>query len=272
MKKDLVIGCVYNYTYDSIRNWSKSLISSGYAGDKIIISYNLTQETIESLINDGFVVYESTLTTNIVVQRFLDVWRLLNTIDISNYKWLISTDVKDVVFQNNPSDWLNANMNDYKFVVASESLKYRDEDWAVHNMNESYGPEVYDWISDKTIYNAGSVAGEINFAKDLFFINYLLSLAGKSHNPDQASLNILLSTKLLQDKIKYSENFDGWACQLGTTLDPNKIEKYSPKLQEPAPVIKQGRLINSLGKEYCLVHQYDRVPELKTIIDKNYAN
>ena len=270
-QKDLIIGCVSNYNYDNIRNWSKSLIQSGFDGDKFIITYNISNDTLLELQKDGFIIYESQLDTNIVIQRFVDIWRLLNNLDLTQYKWLISTDVKDVIFQSNPSIWLNKNMKDYKFVVASEFLKYCDEEWAVHNMNESYGPDIYQWISNKTIYNAGSIAGEVNFTKDLFFINYLLSLAGKSHNPDQASLNILLSTNLFQDKIKYTGDIEGWACQLGTTMDPVKIEKYKPKLLEPQPLIKNNKLINSQGEEYCLVHQYDRVPELKTIINQIYA-
>lgn len=269
--KDLIIGCIYNYDYNNINNWSKSLIQSGFSGDKIIIAYNISQNTIEQLQKDGFIVYEGYLNTNIVVQRFIDIWRLLNSLNTSQYKWVISTDVKDVIFQTNPSIWLDENMGDKKFVVSSESLKYKDEEWAIHNMNESYGSEIYNWISNNIIYNAGSVAGEIHFVKDLFFINYLLSLAGKSHNPDQASLNILLSTNLLQDQIYYSNNKDAWACQLGTTMDPIKIEKYKPKLIEPQPIINKDTLVNLDGIKYCLVHQYDRISELKTVIDNKYA-
>lgn len=271
IKKDLIIGCIAHYSYENIRNWVKSIDFCGFSGDKIVIAYNLDSNVINFLNDNGFQVYETELYMNIVVQRFADVWRLLNEINIEIYEWVIFTDVKDVIFQTNPSVWLKNNMTTHNFVAASESLLYKDEDWAIHNMKESFGYEIYEWMSNKCIYNAGTIAGKINFIKDLFLINYIISLAGKSHNPDQASLNILLATSLLSNSIKFANNKDAWACQLGTTMDPNKINKYSKKLIESPPIIKNDiLLVNDNDVEYCIVHQYDRVPKLKQKLDEIY--
>ena len=270
MKKDLIIGCASNYDYPSVRNWAKSINESGFSGDKVVISYNLTQNCISNLISDGFVVYESSLYMPIVTQRFMDVYRFLKSTNVA-YRYVISTDVKDVIFQKNPSEWLSSNLNGKKFVCSSESILYKDEQWAVHNMNESYGQEVFNIMSNKEIFNAGTVAGESEFLSELFLINYLISLSGKSHNPDQASLNILLSTKLFSDSIKYAKSYDGWATQLGTTLSDFIIDKYKTFLLEPAPTIKDDILYNSNGDMFCIVHQYDRVSSLAKKINEKYS-
>lgn len=56
-KKDIIIGCVYNYDYNKIKNFSKSLIDVNFTGDKYMITYNINLETIKKLQNDGFIVY-----------------------------------------------------------------------------------------------------------------------------------------------------------------------------------------------------------------------
>jgi hypothetical protein len=68
----------------------------------------------------------------------------------------------------------------------------------------------------------------------------------------------------------YLKSEDAWACQLGTTADPSKIEQFKPFLEEPSPRMENGKVVTSVGKEFTIVHQYDRVPNWKLIIEKEY--
>jgi hypothetical protein len=68
----------------------------------------------------------------------------------------------------------------------------------------------------------------------------------------------------------YTKSEDGWACQLGTTADPSKIEQFRPFLLEPSPKLDGDKVVTSEGIEYTIVHQYDRVPEWKKIIEEKY--
>jgi hypothetical protein len=63
---------------------------------------------------------------------------------------------------------------------------------------------------------------------------------------------------------------DGWACQLGTTADPSKIDSFRPFLLEPSPKLESDKVVTSEGIEYTIVHQYDRVPEWKKVIEAKY--
>ena len=58
---------------------------------------------------------------------------------------------------------------------------------------------------------------------------------------------------------------------LGTTVDPSKIEQFKPFLLEPSPVLKGDVVTTSTGIEYYIVHQYDRVPEWRKIIEEKYG-
>ena len=45
---------------------------------------------------------------------------------------------------------------------------------------------------------------------------------------------------------------------------------FRPNLLEPEPVFKDGKVYTNSGKEYCIVHQYNRVPEWNKVINERY--
>lgn len=264
--KDIVVGCISNYLPVHIAPWVDSLNKSGFKGDKVIISFGVPDVTVEYLNRNGFEVY--TIAPNgrhIVIERFYALWEFLNEV-ADNYRYIITTDVKDVIFQTNPSEWLEANLCGKRILISSECLRYENEDWGNENLSLSY-PQFYSNNKENIIYNAGTVAGDVNYMKDFFLHIYNLSLIGQDPQPDQAALNILAHTYPFKDVVLFANQEDGWCCQLGTTLDPRVKQKYSPYHLEPLPVYdNEGRVYNSKNKLFCLVHQYDRVPELKNII------
>ena len=49
MKKDIVVGCIDLYEFDSLRNWIYSLNESGFDGRKILICYRISDETKQQI-------------------------------------------------------------------------------------------------------------------------------------------------------------------------------------------------------------------------------
>lgn len=76
---------------------------------------------------------------------------------------------------------------------------------------------------------------------------------------DQPSFNILTKT-LLKDKCQWVDYNDAWALQIGTIV--NDLDNY---------VKFEDGVISSIktNQPYCLVHQYDRVPQYKNYFDSN---
>jgi hypothetical protein len=62
----------------------------------------------------------------------------------------------------------------------------------------------------------------------------------------------------------------GWAAQLGTTVDPSKVESFKPFLMEESPILVGDQVCTSTGKPHVIVHQYDRVPEWRKVIEAKY--
>ena len=282
--KDIVVGCITGYTFDKIKPWVNSLDRCGFDGVKAMICYNVDYETVEELVkrqytvlafgkNDNLKKFEYKENFSIVVERFLHLWYLLKKFE-GQYRYIVSTDVKDVVFQTNPSEWLEKNMNDAQINVACESIRYKDEDWGNHNLFKAFGPLVHDHNQNNLIYNAGTVSGKFDTMLD-FFLNVYMMCNGTSHftegggGPDQAAVNILLNMKPYRDITRFTASEEGWAAQLGTT-GPHIVGKYADKLVEKTPILVDNVVCTSDGTPFVMVHQYDRVPEWKEIIEKKY--
>lgn len=283
---DLIIGCYTNYNWNQIKHWVNSIEKSGFQGDKAMVVFNSDFATVQELLNRKFSIYafnrdDATQsftypgTFNIVVHRFYHLWQYLSNLPSNKkYKNVITTDVKDVVFQSDPSKWLEKNLGSKKILVSSESLKYNDEPWGYNNMAQSF-PTMHQYMLDKTIYNCGVLAGDVNVMKDLFLNIYLTSLGAPLQvpgggGPDQAALNILLNMEPYKKLTKFVGSEEGWACQAGTTVDPSKIAAFRPKLLEPEPAWDGEYATTSKGKRFAVLHQWDRVPDWKRVVEERY--
>src|SRR5258708_37197086 len=163
--KDLVVGAIANYRWQTIEPWVVSLERSGYMGQKAAIVHNVAPDVIDQLVARGFyvknVAHHSRFFT---VDRFFSLWQLLSE---TGARYVISTDTRDVVFQTNPSIWLEEHLPPFRLNVGSECLAYKDEPWNNQNMWMTYEAEVYAWMREKTVYNAGTIAGEAGTMRDL---------------------------------------------------------------------------------------------------------
>jgi len=278
---DCVIGCSTNYDWAKIKYWINSINESGFIGDKVMILMNCDKHTVQKVSDAGFdiiafnqdtegnLVYNSNMMVH--VERFYHIYQHLKNKD---YRYVITTDVKDVIFQKNPSEWLeewlgNDSASD-DLVFSSESMKYKDEPWGDQNLRETFGTQIYEDFKNNTIYNVGVLAGRGYAMKDLCMNIFASCLGRPIKICDQSTFNFLISQHPYVKTSKYAQSEDGWACQLGTTADPSKIEQFKPFLLEPSPKMEGDKVVTSTGIEYTIVHQYDRVPEWRKVIEEKY--
>ena len=282
---DIVVGCITGYNFDKIKPWVNSLDNCGFDGTKAMICYNVDYDTVDELVKRNYSILafgkdEENRKLNypkenfsIVVERFLHLWYLLKRFK-GQYKNIITTDVKDVIFQTNPSEWLDKNLGDKQINVACESIRYKDENWGTNNLMKSFGTLIHEECNENLIYNAGTISGNFDTMVD-FFLNIYMLCNGTQHfiegggGPDQAALNVLLNMKSYKDITNFAKSEDGWAAQLGTT-GPQIAHQYGDKIVEPNPILEGDMVCTSNGTPFALVHQYDRVPEWKEIIEKKY--
>lgn len=286
MAKDIIIGSFTNYDWDKIRFWANSIDACGFKGDKGMIVYNAHLDTVKKLNDRGFkimVFNQDPQTGNlfyngqliIVVERFLHLHAFMeNLLGQEDYRYVIHTDVKDVVFQRDPTQFLEAHMGDAKILASCESLRYQHEPWGDENVRNSF-PWVYERMKSQPIWNCGVQAGDPRVMKDLWLAIYLMSVgsqhATKVHNPDQAAYNVLLSMEPYRSITRFVMSEDAWACQAGTSYDPAKMHTFKPHLMEPQPIWDGQWATTSKGERHHILHQYDRIPDWKPVVEARYG-
>jgi hypothetical protein len=261
--KYTIIGCITKYGVEQIRPFVESIERSGFGGDKLMLVYEITQDTIEYLNSKGWTLIQSEPQQHIILQRFRDMYQVLHQYETDVVIWV---DVKDIVFQKDPTEWLNENMN--KDILAfSESLKFGDEEWARLNAGTSF-PMEWEWLQTKEIHCAGTIVGKKEAIRDLFIDIYRWSLT--TSNPqqlaDQAAYNILIHLHQFKDIVQFVKQQEGFAAQLHLKLKKGNNLPYTEELV----TIDGDEVKNSKGELFTLVHQYDRNEELKKLIENKY--
>ena len=269
-KKDLIIGAFTNYNFNQLRPWVESIEECGFKGDKVMVVGNHSPETLVELEKRNFFLVDMPkLNIPVHVLRFLAIYDYLKDVD-SHYRYVVTTDVKDVYFQTNPIDWLEENLKFKKLVAGSEGMLYKDEPWGNDNLFQTYGTYVHELFKNNKIYNVGTIGGDAEYVKDLVFNIFTNSTNRPIPIVDQAVYNVLLQTQPYKDVTLFADQWLGWACQAGTTVDPSKINSFRPYLVEKEPIFKDGKVLTSLGHPFSIVHQYDRVPEWKQFVMEKY--
>jgi hypothetical protein len=232
----------------------------------MMLVYDVSKDVIDYLKASQFDVYQSQLNQHIILQRFLDLYHLLKDIDCDRIIW---TDVKDVIFQTNPSHWLNKNKTK-PIIACSECITFKDDEWAVTNAGTSF-PMEWEWLQNKTSHCAGTIAGDKEYIRDLFINIYRWSLTSSNTEQlsDQAAYNVLINQTQYKDIVQFTPQEDGFATQLGTVLI--KKDHFGDKLLEPTPIV-DDLIRNQKGEPFVIVHQYDRNPQLKQSIHNRYKD
>ena len=261
----IIFGCITKYSPDDIRPYVESIQQSGFKGSKVLLVYDVPQETIDYLKSKGWDLYGGNLHQHIILQRFVDAYKLLESYENETIIW---TDVKDVIFQKDPTDWLNKNM-DSEIMAFSECITFKDDEWACVNSGTSF-PMEWEWLQHLPSYCAGTIVGKGYALKDLFIEIYRWSLT--TSNPqqlsDQAAFNVLINLNHFKENVQFVDQEQGFVTQLGTVFI--KKDHFGNKLLEPTPIYKDGEFFNSQNEKFVIVHQYDRNPQIKETIYKKY--
>jgi hypothetical protein len=263
-----IAGCITQYGVDDIRPYIESIEKSGFNGEKIMLVYEVSTEVIEYLTKKGWIIFQSELQEHIILQRFRDMYVILNQYKPeSKYEWIIWTDVKDVIFQKNPIEWIENNKEFTRLFAFSESIKLKDDPWAVVNSGTTFPLEWHMGMQDQISYCAGTIVGDKTYIKDLFLQIYHWSKA--TANPgqlsDQAAFNILIHLEQF-NSTKFVKQEEGFVTQLGTVW----VKGNELPILEPTPIYKDGKFYNQNGDEFVIVHQYDRDPKIKQQIKELY--
>lgn len=302
MAKDLIVGVVDRYNWDQIRHWANSIKKSGFTGHKAVLVYNMDVTTVKKLTDEGFMIigcnqYDETngfthdnSRGSVMVDRFFHLYSFLNMLEQPmDIDRVIMTDVRDVVFQGDPTKWLNQHfLPETKILVGSENMTYANEPWGRNNLKQVFGDFFFDVNKAKEIYCAGVIAGTRMALKD-FALNIWLICRGLNPHvpggggPDQAAMNVLLGTDPYLFSTIFTDPTKGWVVHAGTSRPAIEAgsggigEEYLKNPNMPLPFVKDITYTINNGEVFAndekltIVHQWDRVPQWRTIFEEKYG-
>ena len=299
MATDLIIGGASNYNWDQLRYWVNSIKKTGFKGDIVLVATNMSGDTVKRLVEEDVKVFAygnrtedggiAKTDNNIPphVERFIFIWDFLRK-NKDTYRFVTVTDTRDVIFQKDPTEYLEMNLmfGAATIVCASEGLAYKDEPWGSKNLLDTFGPLVYDELKDNEIYNVGTIAGFYDEVKDLLLQIFFQSVNRPIPIVDQAVFNFIISLAVYDLDIVRTSNESGWAVQLGTTLEaikagagdigqivrqnPSKLDEYIKVYKDTQPVVKDDLVMNEYIP-FTIVHQWDRVPAIRELLERKYG-
>jgi hypothetical protein len=282
MTRDIVVGAVSGYPFESIRYWINSLERSGFRGETVILVGDDDAGLIEMLrarrctvLTRRALLDESDLLTpgthshsSVSVDRHLWMWKYLSSTS-ADARYVVHADVRDVVFQSDPSAWLERHLAGRRLVVSGEGLGFSDQDWNGRTLKEVCGAGVFNRMRNSMVWNAGVVAGELALMRDLSLSVYLTS--GDVLYGDQASLNVLLAGTPYKECTLFDAGEAGWACHAATMAATSRGIALSYKFRGREPLFDGEAVHTSDGEPFCIVHQYDRVPAWKACLERKFG-
>lgn len=273
---NLLIGAYFGYSWERIEPWIKSAVRCVENTHIAVIQYtghvasDVDETVMARLEGLGVEVVRKQLRfgDSIYHRRFYDIHAYIK--NHPEFAFAITTDVRDVIFQRDPFPFLKQTLNDSntRIYASSEGLLYKNEAWGRQNIEACFGEDGAR-LMNEPIFNAGVLSGHAPALADVCHLIYCMSMTvlyeKQNRQADQAAYNMIISSELGKAVVYRGQHDEGFAAQLGTTADPQKMDAFRPHLLCPEPTIIDDKVSTSDGRVFCIVHQYDRVPQLAKI-------
>src|SRR5260370_1441494 len=165
---DLLLGVFANVDLNWIDAYMVSINRCGFRGKKILLVWNLAVIVREKLIEYGFELVDMPQGLpggdwHVFHKNFYEYRDVLAHKFLAErgheFRYVLWMDIRDLIFQTDPSIWLENNLGDKKIVIATESYKIKNEQCNDNWVKNIFTPETYLRIREEEALNGGTFAG-----------------------------------------------------------------------------------------------------------------
>jgi len=247
---DTVLGYARGYDAPQVRPFLQSLLDTGFAGTILMIADGGAAEESRRL---GAVVHPTgPLRLKVHSDRLL---RWEEVLAETPCEGVLMADTRDVIFQKDPStlpsEGFHAFLEDASMTL--DTCPYNSS-W----IRAGYGEEGLKELGDHSISCVGTSCGDWTSV-----LQYLRVMVGevkpiqpKTHLPqDQAAHNAVIRWNV---KTRIWGNEEGEVYTVG----------YCPR---GSVQIEGGQIVNRVGHPPVVIHQWDRHPNLKELVEGNWS-
>ena len=283
-KTDLVITAIGGYQWEQIRPYVISLATSGYTGDKVLLAAGVDEFALECATYRGFkigrfaVPADTSSWTFTSKQRYVPLLRYLAK-HKHEYRYVIWSDASDLIFQGNPSAWLEKHIDGPTIVAARECWRIKDETTFNLPWVKAAFPDDADWLQEQEVLCGGTLAGD---AETMFLaLSKIYEITSKHPEyADQAVLNYVLHKPFnfpVPTRIYVPLMKEGWTATC-SAFQTDNFKSCCPRddgvvLTDETPVFDQLRavVLTPDGKTpFVIVHQFNRDSDWVRIMHEKY--
>jgi hypothetical protein len=286
-KPDLIIAAVSNVQWLNICPFANSIVKSGFLetdGQVVILASGMDQFTTDCLRQRDFEVIpfrtSADAHTFITKTRFEVLLEFLKKYG-EEYRYVIWVDVNDLIFQSNPTDWLDSLTQTPVLVAASEVWRVKDEPQFNVPWVRNTTPDDFEWLQHMPICCGGTIAADVQTMMRTVERILELVTAHPSGN-DQAALTYIVHKPFefpIPTYVRIPPMDGGWAvtCSAFDTHNfKSPIGIPDTVLYDNIPIfdLDRGIVYSPRGEgdiPFVIVHQYNRDPRWNDIIRKKYG-
>jgi hypothetical protein len=256
---DLILSVVKDRRWSDIDCYALSLSRSGYSGKKVMLVEEVPEDAQSNLRELGFEVIPFITPASLQYLHF-QTSRYFQAIQYlrqhTELRYVIWTDVVDLVFQSDPIVWMDNNFGYCDILAAKEGWLIKNQDINDYWIRRLVDDQEYTRIRELEVLCSGSIFGRANAILVLFEAMWQMFGQSDMQGIDQGVFNVLLSKAPFKDISRAPDPEEGLICTCGPFLAPSDPNSWTIK----PPVFNHatGLVSTESGKTFSVVHQYNR--------------
>jgi hypothetical protein len=266
--KRALIGLSNNVSvnFNKVKIWANSFKKHS-VGDVVLLCANASVEDLQLCQEHNIIAVPVTIedTWYINHKRLEHTAEYLKT---ASYDVVLISDVFDVLFQRDPFEQLD--LVTFDIFVSGEGVKVSQEPWNSDNINKIF-PENYLKCKEVEVINSGVIAGKPIALCQLYQKLFQLCEEGsKDHNiKDQAALIVMVANNSIE-RLKIFNLDDAWAVHCAVAGPTQFFQGWGFKdnIKYGIPRMLNEAIVNKDNIKYSIVHQFNRVPSWKEILER----
>ena len=268
---DLTITVSSDYTWPLLRGYAVSLAMSGFRGTKLMCTRNLSAEAVKNFTDLGFKLVDFPKGKGtFFISRYAPAVEYIRQ-NLDKLRYVIWTDCRDVVFQSDPSAWLEKNLSPSKVVASTLGWRIKDDGLEQHWASICVTPETLEWLKEEPAICVGTIAGDACTMMEVLSRISSMGIELSNRRPDfeagmdEGLYNYILRTPEFRGSMRVLGSQDTFSAQCGYLMVPT--------FERPWDVGEDG-LIRPKGvsEPYTIIHQYDRDEAWKRLVQARYTD
>lgn len=268
---DLILGVFANYSFEWLEAYMVSIVRCGFRGRKVLMVWNIEADVRAKLIQYGFELIDVP-PANMSVEFCRNFFEYRDKLAYEflrdrwqEFRFVFWMDIRDLIFQTDPSAWMEKHIAQYKIVVASECILIKSEPCNDNWVKSIFDTATYQRLREFEVLNAGTFAGTADAMRDVFERVYKIA-KGTTQIAEQAALNFVLREPEFVGMTLIPRMDEGFAV-VGYGFG-NQLEWV---WTDHKPDIRDGILYpTGQTTPFSIVHQYDRNRDWKWPIVERY--